>query len=199
MATHSSIHTWKIPWTKKPGRLQSCMLSCFSRVWLFDTTWTAAHQAFLSMGFSRQEHWSVLPFPPPGNLHNPGIKPMSLPLVPPGMMQSIDGVAKSWIWLKWLSKHACKEGGNPIFIKPLLWATLQSAISSNFPMTLWGSYVFLHFTDEETKLNGLSKVTQPERDSQIPNPQTSSLRTKDSKSSSEHNCYPFPLAFYKLN
>ena len=36
------------------------------------------HQAPLSMGFSRQEHWSGLPFSPPGNLPDPGIKPMSL-------------------------------------------------------------------------------------------------------------------------
>ena len=38
-----------------------------------------ARQAPLSMGFSRQEYWSGLPFPPPGHLPNPGIKPASLP------------------------------------------------------------------------------------------------------------------------
>ena len=42
------------------------VLSCFSRVWLFATLWTVAHQAPLSMGFFRQEYWSGLPFPPPG-------------------------------------------------------------------------------------------------------------------------------------
>ena len=41
------------------------MLICFSRVWLFVTLWTTAHQAFLSMGFFRQEYWSGLPCPPP--------------------------------------------------------------------------------------------------------------------------------------
>ena len=45
-----------------------------SRVRLFATPWTVAHQAPLSMGFSRQEYWSGLPFPSPGNLPNPGIK-----------------------------------------------------------------------------------------------------------------------------
>ena len=40
-----------------------------------ETPWTGAHQAPLSVGFSRQEHWSGLPCPPPGNLPNPGIKP----------------------------------------------------------------------------------------------------------------------------
>ena len=46
-----------------------------SRVWLFETPWTVAHQAPPSMGFSRQEYWSGLPFPSPGDLPNPGIKP----------------------------------------------------------------------------------------------------------------------------
>ena len=41
------------------------------------TPWTIAHQAPLSMGFSRQEYWSGLPFPSPGDLPNPGIKPRS--------------------------------------------------------------------------------------------------------------------------
>ena len=53
------------------------MLSCFGCVQLFATLWTAAHQAPLSMGFSRQEYWSGLPFPTPGDLPDPGIKPMS--------------------------------------------------------------------------------------------------------------------------
>ena len=45
-----------------------------SRVQLFVTLWTAARQAPLSMGFSRQEYWSGLPFPPPGDLLDPGIE-----------------------------------------------------------------------------------------------------------------------------
>ena len=48
-----------------------------SRVQLFATPWTVAHKAPLSMEFSRQEYWSGLPFPSPGNLPDPGIKPMS--------------------------------------------------------------------------------------------------------------------------
>ena len=42
------------------------------------TPWTVAHQAPLSMGFSRQEYWSGLPFPSPGDLPDPGIEPASL-------------------------------------------------------------------------------------------------------------------------
>ena len=48
-----------------------------SRVWLFVTPWTVAHQGPPSMGFSRQEYWSALPFPPPGDLPDPGIEPGS--------------------------------------------------------------------------------------------------------------------------
>ena len=62
-----------------------------SRVQVFVTPWTIAHQALLSMGFSRQEYWSGLPFPSPGDLPNPGIEPGSpalqadpLPSKPPG-------------------------------------------------------------------------------------------------------------------
>ena len=42
-------------------------------IWLFATSWTVAHEAPLSIGFSRQEHWSGLQFPPPGDLPDPGI------------------------------------------------------------------------------------------------------------------------------
>ena len=47
-------------------------------VQLFETPWTIACQAPLSMEFSRQEYWSGLPFPSPGDLPNPGIEPQSL-------------------------------------------------------------------------------------------------------------------------
>ena len=53
-------------------------LSC---VQLFATRWTVAHAAPLSMGFPRQEYWNGLPFPSPGHIPNPGIKPMSPALV----------------------------------------------------------------------------------------------------------------------
>ena len=55
-----------------------CVLSRFSPVQLFETLWTVAHQAPLSRGFSRQEYWSVLPGPLPGDPPNPGIEPESL-------------------------------------------------------------------------------------------------------------------------
>ena len=49
-----------------------------SHVRLFAIPWTVAYQASLSTGFSRQEYWSGLPFPSPGDLPNPGIEPKSL-------------------------------------------------------------------------------------------------------------------------
>ena len=65
-----------------------------SHVGLFVTPWTVAYQASLSMGFSRQEYWRGLPFPSPGDLPDPGIKPGSstlqadpLPSEPPGEPQ----------------------------------------------------------------------------------------------------------------
>ena len=64
-----------------------------SRVWLFETLWTVAYQAPQSTEFSRQEHWSGLPFPSPADLSNPGIEPGSptlqadaLPSEPPGKL-----------------------------------------------------------------------------------------------------------------
>ena len=67
-----------------------------SRVRLVATPWTVAYQAPLSMGFSRQEYWSALPFPSPGDLPDPGIKPRSpalyadaLPSEPSGKAQSL--------------------------------------------------------------------------------------------------------------
>ena len=74
---------------------QRCMLSCFSHIQLCANLWNAACQAPLSMGFFRREYWSGLPCPPPGDLSDPGIEPVSvmsnlhwqvvyLPLVPPG-------------------------------------------------------------------------------------------------------------------
>ena len=70
------------------------LLSCFSRVQLFETLCAVDRQAPLSMGFFRQEYWSGLPCPPPGDLPDPGTEPASpmvlrwqagsLPLAPPG-------------------------------------------------------------------------------------------------------------------
>ena len=67
-------------------RTALCVLCLvLSRVRLFVTPWTVARQDPLSMGFSKQEYWTGLPFPSPGNIPDPGIEPEqvdSLPLEP---------------------------------------------------------------------------------------------------------------------
>ena len=66
--------------------LQSCPL--------FVTPWTVASQAPLSMGFPRQEYWSGLPFPPPGDLLDPGIKPT--PLMSPALAGGFFTTSATW-------------------------------------------------------------------------------------------------------
>ena len=70
------------------------LLYSLSRVQFFATPWTVAYQVPSSMGFSRQECWSGLPFPSPGDLPDPGIEPGSptlqadaLPSEPPGKVE----------------------------------------------------------------------------------------------------------------
>ena len=78
-------------WVIIPSWLVKVKVKLLSRVQPFATPWTVAYQAPPSMGFSRQECWSGLPFPSPGDLPNPGIEPGSpalqadaLPSEPPG-------------------------------------------------------------------------------------------------------------------
>ena len=82
-----------------------------SRVRPFATPWTVAYQAPPSMGFSRQECWSGLPFPSPGDLPDPGIEPRSpalqadtLPSEPPGM----GGKQKDFLSLQFLKNNQPK-------------------------------------------------------------------------------------------
>ena len=63
------------------------LLSRFSRVRLSATPWTVDHQAPLSMGFSRQEHWNGLSFPSPGDLPDPGIE-LRFPVLQADSLQS---------------------------------------------------------------------------------------------------------------
>ena len=58
--------------------MHAFVLSRFSCVQLFETLWIVVQQVPLSMGFSRQEYWSGLPCPPPGDPPDPGIEPTSL-------------------------------------------------------------------------------------------------------------------------
>ena len=86
-----------VPPLRSPVKVKS-----LSRVWLFATPWMVAYQAPWSMGFSRQEYWSGLPFPSPGDLPNPGTELGSpalqidaLPSEPPGKSRSSNSTSGS--------------------------------------------------------------------------------------------------------
>ena len=69
-------------WPATSTKLNSKMdngsgIQSLTHIWFFGTPWTVACQASLSIGFFRQEYWSGLPFPSPGDLPDPGIKPRS--------------------------------------------------------------------------------------------------------------------------
>ena len=86
--------------------LPVCVLShCHVR--LFATLWTVAGQAPLSMGFPRQEYWTGLPFPPLGDLPNPGIEPASSasPALAGGFFTTEPpGKSHSWFWPNMMQK-----------------------------------------------------------------------------------------------
>ena len=74
--------------------MHACVLSRFSCFQLFATPWTAARQAPLSMGFSRQEYWSGLLGPPPEDLPDPGIE--SMPLMTPALAGGFFTTSTTW-------------------------------------------------------------------------------------------------------
>ena len=126
---------------------QVALLYCahlLSRVWLFVTPWTIALQAPLSMGFSRQEYWSGLPFPNLGDLPHPGIQPVSLvssalagmffTTVPPGKQPELSGEVmgivygrgthKTCIWIPSLTPYSCTAFSNCLTSLNLDWQSL---------------------------------------------------------------------------
>ena len=94
-------------------------MKSLSRVQLFATPWTVAHQAPLSMGFSRQEYWSGLPFSSPGDHPNPGIEPESpalqadsLSSEPPGKPQYMMLLNVNDSNCEWHTSEADSRGQN---------------------------------------------------------------------------------------
>ena len=77
--------------------VQFSSVQSLSRIRLFVTPWTVVCQAPLSMGFSRQEYWSGLPFPSPGHLSDPGIEPGSPALQADSLPSKLQ--AKMMIWV----------------------------------------------------------------------------------------------------
>ena len=84
------------------------VLSC---IWLSEVAWTIAHETPLSMGFSRQECWSGLPFPPLGDLSDPGTKPKSPAVAGGFFITSAPWEALTWVTLfKTLSTSPKPQG-----------------------------------------------------------------------------------------
>ena len=79
-----------------------CVLKHLSCVWLIVMLWMVACQAPLYMGFSRQEYWNALPYPPPGDLPNPGVEPTSLTF--PASAGAFFTTSAIWEDPKWSSK-----------------------------------------------------------------------------------------------
>ena len=87
-----------------------CLCLCFqgvraqslSHIWLHEILWTLDHRCPLSMRFSRQEHWSSLPFPSPGNLPDPGIEPASSALLMDSLLLSH--------WEAWVTTVGVRSG-----------------------------------------------------------------------------------------
>ena len=78
------------------------MLNPFSHAQLFVTLWTATCQAPLSLGFSRQEYWSWLPFPSPGHPPDPGIESESPALQADSLPFEVRHSFKLYAWGSWL-------------------------------------------------------------------------------------------------
>ena len=98
-----------------------CVLSHFSHVWLFVILWTVAHQAPLSMRFSRQEYWSGLPCPPPGDLPYLGTEP-AFPEVP--ALQANSLLLSHWespflflLSVKMFIEHLLSTRYNPMYLE----------------------------------------------------------------------------------
>ena len=105
--------TTNVPQMKRKLKTERKEVKSLSRVWLFATPWTVAYQASLSMGFSRQEYWSGLPFPSPGDLPDPGNEPGfpaleadALTSEPPGKPNS---VRETLIFSELLRKTSLKK------------------------------------------------------------------------------------------
>ena len=108
-----------------------CLLSRFSHVRLFVTLWTVAHQASLSMGFSRQAYWSGLPYPPPGDLPHPGIEPESL--MSSALADGFFTTSITWEILmqsERIPRHPRKENRKGAQEKELWWSVVPPGISA---------------------------------------------------------------------
>ena len=109
----------------------------FSHVQLFATPWIVAHQAPLSMEFSRQEYCSGLPFPPPGDLPDPGIEPRSPILQADALLSEPPGNTM---------KYYSAIKGNEALIHATTWIKLESIMLNERSQTQKTPYCMISFT-----------------------------------------------------
>ena len=131
----------------RPGSLKPCCH--FSRVWLSVVLWTVAHQAPMSMGFSRQGHWSGLPFPSPGHLPNPRIKPVSL--MSPALAGGFFTTSATWEVLEqnkifFLLLIAKKGSGCLCFIALQWWKNIYNNVKESNLMKITALLLLSHFS-----------------------------------------------------
>ena len=119
-----------------------CVLSHFRHVRLFSTLSTVAHQAPLSMGFSRQEYWNGLPHPPPGDLPHPGNEPGSPAFQTESLPLCHQGSPARW----YITTKLCDDSfsffsfhfsclsyldGRPLQVLPIITVNLYSSLTGN--------------------------------------------------------------------
>ena len=116
-----------------------------SHVQFFETPWTVAHQTPLSMGFSRQEYWSGLPFLSPGELPNPGIEPRS----PALQAETLTSQPPGWVQISALKSYRWAE-------QKEAWTTRKIImdLSQTCPYSLW-SCTSCH---QVTFFSGVSRI-----------------------------------------
>ena len=122
-------------------------MKSLSRVRLFATPWTVAHQASLSMGFSRQGYWSGLPFPSLGDLPDPGIEPRSPALQADALTSEQEGKG---------AKMRNEDGYFKIIGGRWQWACTVTSWMSLTPNRDWGLY-----SSDDMLAAGVPHLIQP--------------------------------------
>ena len=135
----------------------------------FANPWTVDHQAPLSMGFSRQEYWSGLPFPSPGHLPEPGIEPSSPALPSDSLPSESPG---NWVWL--ISLYKGKFGYIHSHRNNAMWMWMQR----------WGWCIYKPRNPQQPEERpGRGFLSFPRKSQALPRPwsQASSLQNRDNK------------------
>ena len=124
-----------------------------SRVWLFATPWNIAYWAPPSMGFSRQEYWSGLPFPSPGDLPNPGIKTRSPALPVDALPSETQGKSPSRSLISAFYNMLFFFGG-----KRQCWALLDTRLAFSWVLCAWPSATSLIFLNVDFLIHKLGII-----------------------------------------